>query len=63
MIALSSQCLAIAMASQNGTLALVEREGRFGSFVAITDECGTIEVADDVDAASARIASVRELLA
>jgi hypothetical protein len=63
MIALSSQCLAIANASENGTLRLVRREGRFGEFVAIADTHGTIEVADSMAEASARINSIRERIA
>lgn len=56
----SAQCLAIAEAAVKGTLSLVERNGRFGSFVAICDTSGTIEVADTVADASARIRDLRE---
>lgn len=60
MLALSATCVAIALADKRGTLSLQEREGRFGSFVAIADERGTIEVADDMAAAQARVADLRE---
>lgn len=63
MIALSSQCLAIAMASRNGTLALVERSGRFGLFIAICDDRGTIEVCDDLQSANARVSAILERMA
>ncbi len=42
---LSSTCLAIAAADRNGTLRLVERVGRLGPYIAITDDHGLIEVA------------------
>lgn len=63
MLALSSQCFAIAQAHNAGSLRIVEREGRFGTFAAITDERGTIEVADTIADANARVASIRERLA
>lgn len=63
MIALSSQCLAIALADKAGSLRFVEREGRFGSFVAITDDRGTIEVANDMAEANGRIAAIHERMA
>ena len=63
MLAVSSQCLAIAKADQAGTLSLIEREGRFGSFVAICDDRGTIEVADTLAEASARLAAIHAKLA
>jgi len=52
---LSSTCLSIALANKSGTLRLVEREGRFGSFVSIEDAVGVIEVADSMAAAQARV--------
>lgn len=56
---LSSTDLAIAVAAKRGTLNLVERASRFGgTFVAIEDDCGIIEVADDMTAASARVKAV-----
>ena len=63
MLAVSSQCFAIAQAAKAGTISLIEREGRFGSFVAICDDRGTIEVADTHAEASARIDAIRARLA
>lgn len=63
MLAVSSQCFAIATAAKAGSLSLVEREGRFGSFIAICDDRGTIEVAETRAEANERIASLRERLA
>ena len=63
MLTLTATCLAIAVADKAGQLRLVEREGRFGSFVAIEDNCGTIEVADDMREAEARVAAIRERVA
>ena len=60
MLAVSSQCFAIAQADRAGTLSLIEREGRFGSFVAICDDRGTIEVADTRAEADKRIRDLRE---
>lgn len=58
---LSTTCLAIALADKAGTLRLVERASRLGgTFVAIEDAHGVIEVADDLAAADARIAKIRE---
>lgn len=60
MLAVSSQCFAIATAAKAGSLSLVEREGRFGSFIAICDDRGTIEVCDTADEAHSRIRNIRE---
>lgn len=60
MIALSSACLAIALAAQSGTIRIEDREGRFGTFVVIADTCGTIEVADSISDAQARINAILE---
>lgn len=58
---LSATCLAIALADQRGTLRLIERTSRFGdTFIALADDHGTIEIADDRAAAEARIAALRE---
>lgn len=58
---LSATCLAIALADKRGTLRLIERTGRFGdTFIALADDHGTIEIADDRAAAEARIAALRE---
>lgn len=56
---LSSTDLAIAVAAKRGTLNLVERNSRFGgTFVAIEDDHGIIEVADDMAAAAIRVKAV-----
>jgi hypothetical protein len=60
---LSATDLAIAAADDRGTLSFFERFSRFGDlYVAITDEQGTIEVADSIADAKARVASIREAL-
>jgi len=59
-VPLSSACLAIALADERGTLRLVERASRFGdTFVAIADDHGTIEIADDMAKANARVEALR----
>lgn len=63
MITLSATCLAIALADKAGTLRLSEREGRFGSFVAIEDEVGLIEVSLDWAEANERVRAIRERVA
>ncbi len=57
---LSATCLAIALAHKAGTLRLVEREGRFGTFVCVEDDFGLIEVQDDMAQANARVAALVE---
>jgi hypothetical protein len=53
---LSSTDLAIAVASKRGTLRMVERASRFGgTFVAIEDDHGIIEVVDDMATAQTRV--------
>ena len=60
MFALSSACVAISMADEAGKLRFVERNSRFGgTFIAISDDHGIIEVADDQAAADARVAALR----
>ena len=59
----ASADLAIAIADKAGTLSLIKREGRFGSFIAICDEAGTIEVADTMGEAETRVASVAKVAA
>lgn len=61
MLVLSATCLAIALADKAGTLrfeesrnARLEAMGLNGSFVAISDDHGLIEVADDMAAAEKR---------
>lgn len=63
MLTLSATCLAIALADQAGSLRLVEREGRFGSFIAIEDGVGLIEVALSWEEANVRLAQLRERVA
>ena len=55
---LSATDLAIAVANERDTLTLNEREGRFGTFIIIADENGTIEVADSMEDAMARVLRV-----
>ena len=57
---LSLQDVAIAVAIQNKTLKLVKQQDRWGDyFVAIKDEQGTIEVADDEGAAMERVLDIQ----
>lgn len=51
----SATDLAIRIAKRDGHLTLVERKGRFGSYVSIQDNCGTIEVADTMELAEQRV--------
>lgn len=61
MFSLSATCVAIALADKAGTLRLVERASRVGgTFIAISDAIGIIEVADDLPAAERRVAALRE---
>ena len=57
MIALSATDLAIRLARENGTLRITESEGRFGTYWAIEDDHGLIEVAMTKAEADRRIAS------
>jgi hypothetical protein len=57
MLLLSATDYAIRLADKAGVLNLTIRPSRLGgSYVAICDDCGVIEVAADLDAATARIA-------
>ena len=61
MRALSATDLAIALAVNAGTLRLTERASRLGgTFVAIEDANGVIEVASNMEEANKRIAEVRK---
>ena len=52
---MNASTLAIREANANGSLRIVEREGRFGTFYAICDDHGTIEVADTMAEAVKRV--------
>lgn len=56
---MNASTLAIREAQANGSLRIVEREGRFGTFFAICDDKGTIEVADTRAEAVDRIEEAR----
>lgn len=58
---LSSACLAIALADERGTLKMIERTSRFGdTFIALADNHGTIEIADTMADAKARVDALRK---
>ena len=64
MRALSATDLAIGIAIQQGTISLVERPSRLGgTYIAIEDDRGLIEVALARAEAEARLASVKGRLA
>jgi hypothetical protein len=64
MFTLSATCLAIALADQAGTLSLTEQPSRFGgTFIAICDDRGLIEVALTQQEAADRINAIREQVA
>jgi hypothetical protein len=61
MIAVSSQCLSIAIAIGAGTIRTTERVSRFGvTYVAIEDAHGIIECCEDQAEADRRINAIRE---
>ncbi len=63
-LSLSSSFLAIALADERGTLRLEVRPSRLGdTFVAICDERGIIEAANDMAEAEATVAEVRRRMA
>lgn len=55
---LSATCVAIRLALEEGTLKVVEREGRFGQYFAIEDQFGLIEVQRTKEEVDARLAEV-----
>ena len=58
---LSATCLAIALADTRGTLSLTERTDRWGgTFIAIGDAQGTIEIVDNMEAANKRLTDLRD---
>jgi len=60
---LSSTDVAIAMAIKAGSLELAEAVSRFGgTYVAISDKFGLIEVADSMAAAQERVAEIKRRL-
>jgi hypothetical protein len=59
---LSATDLAIAKAERAGYLRITTRTGRFGPFVAIEDDFGVIEVANDKLSAAIRINTVLDQL-
>lgn len=57
---LAASDLAIALAIKEGTLRLVERPSRLGgTFIAISDAHGVIEVADNLELAQARLEALK----
>ena len=60
MVTLSATCLSIATAAARGTLRLEEKVSRLGgTFIAICDERGLIEVAADMAEALRRVEAVK----
>jgi hypothetical protein len=59
-LSLSATCLAIALADKRGTLTLKTRTDRWGgAFIALADDHGTIEIAEDMAAAQKRVNDLR----
>jgi hypothetical protein len=50
--------VAIVMAYKNGTLDYVSKKGRFGDYIAISDDFGIIEVAFSMAEAKSRVDSL-----
>ena len=59
---LSATDLAIAVAIRSNTLRVQTRSGRFGDYVAISDDAGLIEVHNSQAEADSRLASIRAAL-
>jgi hypothetical protein len=60
MFTLSATCVAIAIADKAGTLRMVERPSRFGgTFIALEDARGLIEVAMTMEEARDRVETLR----
>jgi hypothetical protein len=57
---LSSTDLALALALKGGTLRAEARFGRFGSYVALSDNAGLIEVHNTQAEADARLAAIKK---
>lgn len=63
MLLCSASDLAIATAIKSETLRVEDCDGRFGPYVAISDDRGLIEVADDRREARERINAIAEAIA
>lgn len=63
MFTLSATCLAIAVANRDGTLRFEVKQGRNGTYIAICDGAGIIEVADDHQDAQDRVRLILECVA
>ena len=59
---LSATDLAIAFAIRSNTLRVETRSGRFGDYVAVSDDTGLIEVHNSQAEADDRLAAIREAL-
>lgn len=64
MIAVSATCVAILRAHKAGNLRFTENVSRFGgTYIAICDDHGIIEVADDMSEAESRLAALLKRMA